>query len=271
MMVNLFDGLFGDTETSRCIAAFINLWCDLLKSKLVDMGYGNTTFGQMMMMGHMAKSIMAYCCLQHATRKRWKASINLIPVYTGKITDAEPLHEETQALWLASVHHDLQNCEETTTESDSAPSEETRVDYRAKELSFVDFRLADSLMKTQRTRRRSVDGFSPEAEKSEKRLRSKTVPFNDDKDAMHLFSMFEVDQLRAKSHKLRQSQEILVADQVSEPDAVQSSDTINNEASFQVPDLIPFLEQAERISKFAIGAYGTSMMKILKYFLRFNI
>ena len=57
-MVNLFDGLFGDTETSKCIAAFISLWCDLLKSRLVDMGYGNTTFGQMMMMGHMAKSIM---------------------------------------------------------------------------------------------------------------------------------------------------------------------------------------------------------------------
>ena len=57
-MVNLFDGLFGDTETSKCIAAFMNLWCDLLKSRLMDMGYGNTPFGQMMMMGHMAKSIM---------------------------------------------------------------------------------------------------------------------------------------------------------------------------------------------------------------------
>lgn len=58
IMVNLFDGLFGDTETSICIAAFISLWCDVLKSKLMDMGYGNTTFGQMMMMGHMAKSLM---------------------------------------------------------------------------------------------------------------------------------------------------------------------------------------------------------------------
>jgi hypothetical protein len=116
-----------------------------------------------------------------------------------------------------------------------------------------------------------VDGVSLEAEKSEKRLRSKTVPCNEEKDAMHLFSMFEVDQLRAKSHKLRQSQEIFVADQLSEPDAVQSSETISNEASFQIPDLIPLLELAERISKFAIGAYGTSMMKILKYFLRINI
>jgi hypothetical protein len=259
IMVNLFDGLFGDTETSRCIAAFASLWCDLLKSSLEDMGYDNTRFGQFMMMGHMAKSIMAYCCLQYATRKRWKSSINLIPVYTGNVSDTEPSTQEAQALWLAS-----QKFEETATESNTTPSEETVVDYETKELSFVDFRLVDSLIKTQRIRRRSVDGVSPETVKAEKRYRSKTESFNEGKDVMNLFSRFELDQLRAKSHRFLQDQEVLVAESVSQSDEPQSNETIVDETQFQAPDLIPFLEQAERFSKFAFGAYGTSMMKILK-------
>lgn len=195
--------------------------------------------------------------MQHVTKKRWKASINLTPIYSGKLIDSiGPTPSETQSFWLSSLKDGLHNYEDTTTESNTPPSEATRVDESCGEVSFVDFHLADSFMKTERVRRRSVDGIS--VEKGTSRSRSKTVPCQDEKEAMLLFTRFELDQLKAKRQTLNHGQE--VTGPVSEDTAARLEEA---EAPFQVPDLISFLEEAERYSKFAIGAYGTNMMKIL--------
>ena len=151
----------------------------------------------------------------------------------------------------------MQNYEDSVLDS-NAPSEDTRVDESSKGLSWIDFRLADSLMKTQHVRRRSVDELSHEIDPVKNHGRSKTVPNVEDKEAIQLFKMFEMEKIKLKSHKLSQNQGIEVSEPHT-PRQVSSTD----ESPFQIPDLVQFLEQANRVSKFAIGAYGTNMMKIL--------
>lgn len=161
----------------------------------------------------------------------------------------------SQALWL-NLKEGLQNYEDASTEStNTPPSEATRVDEDSRELAFVT---------TERVRRRSVDGVSLHMDKERIHSRSRTVPYRDDKDVMLLFSQFEFDQLKAKSLNLCQSQETVNAGSDNVADRI-SEETETRESHFEAPDLIPFLEEAERISKFAIGAYGTNMMKILGY------
>jgi hypothetical protein len=53
----LFDGLFGDTETSKALAAFIHIWYDLLKERYEEMGWNKNAFGRFLLMGHVAKSM----------------------------------------------------------------------------------------------------------------------------------------------------------------------------------------------------------------------
>ena len=60
--VLVMDGLFGDTETSKALAAFIHLWYDLLKGRCEEMGYSKGILGQMYIAGHIAKSMTVGVC-----------------------------------------------------------------------------------------------------------------------------------------------------------------------------------------------------------------
>ncbi len=56
--VSVVDGLLGDTETSKALAAFAHLWHDIIKGRSEEMGYSNMPFGNLFMLGHIAKSLM---------------------------------------------------------------------------------------------------------------------------------------------------------------------------------------------------------------------
>ncbi|KAI8913296.1 hypothetical protein EDD86DRAFT_200197 [Gorgonomyces haynaldii] len=82
--VRIFDGLFGETDTSKALAAVIQLFYQELQGQ--DDALGLTKrFGQIYALGQVTKSMTAYCCLQFLNRKRWQASIKLHTVVEGKI------------------------------------------------------------------------------------------------------------------------------------------------------------------------------------------
>ena len=162
-------------------------------------------------------------------------------------------------LWLSSLQQDSQE-DKSQEETSNPSSEETRVNGFLRNFSLSDLHLADSLMKSHHVRRRSADALYDDIDKGRNHSRSKTVPSSNDKEAILLFNKFEVDQLRRKSYNFGIEKKINNSHCISDDSSLRS-----NEPDFQIPNLASFLELAERISKFAIGAYGTNMMKILGY------
>jgi hypothetical protein len=82
--VHIFDGLFGETDTSKALAAFICIFIQELQGQ--DDALGLTQrFGKIYALGQMAKAMTAYCCLQYLNKKRWRSLVKLHPVFEGRI------------------------------------------------------------------------------------------------------------------------------------------------------------------------------------------
>ncbi|KAJ3355991.1 hypothetical protein HDU91_005609 [Kappamyces sp. JEL0680] len=82
--VHIFDGLFGETETSKALAAIIGIFMQELQGQ--DDALGLTKrFGKLYALGQMTKSVTAYVCLQYLNRKRWRSLVKLHPIYQGRV------------------------------------------------------------------------------------------------------------------------------------------------------------------------------------------
>ncbi|KAI8899404.1 hypothetical protein BC833DRAFT_585794 [Globomyces pollinis-pini] len=82
--VHIFDGLFGETETSRALAAFIWLFQDELRGQDDALGLSKR-FGRIYALGQMTKAMTAYCCLQYMNRRRWKSLVKLHRIFQGQV------------------------------------------------------------------------------------------------------------------------------------------------------------------------------------------
>jgi hypothetical protein len=60
-MVLIFDGLFGETDTSKAVAAVITLIFEELKGQDDALGFSKR-FGKVYALGQLTKSMIAYCC-----------------------------------------------------------------------------------------------------------------------------------------------------------------------------------------------------------------
>ncbi|KAJ3284673.1 hypothetical protein HK104_009828 [Borealophlyctis nickersoniae] len=81
-IVHVFDGLFGETETSKALAAFIVL----VRHELSDHsneGSSLMSFNRLTALGQVSKAMTAYCCLQYVNRKRWRNSLKLTSIFEG--------------------------------------------------------------------------------------------------------------------------------------------------------------------------------------------
>ncbi|KAJ3051269.1 hypothetical protein HK097_007754 [Rhizophlyctis rosea] len=83
-IVHGFDGLFGNTETSRAVAAFVVIIRNELGGHESDRW---AKFGRMAAVGQVAKAMTAYCCLQIVNRKRWRNSLHLKSIFEGYATE----------------------------------------------------------------------------------------------------------------------------------------------------------------------------------------
>ncbi|KAH6568632.1 hypothetical protein BASA60_008588 [Batrachochytrium salamandrivorans] len=93
--VQTFDGLFGETDTSKTLASFICIFLEELQGQDDELGL-TTRFGKVYALGQLSKAMLAYCCLQYVTRKRWRSLIKLRPIYIGsteKSNAYDPLNE----------------------------------------------------------------------------------------------------------------------------------------------------------------------------------
>ncbi|KAJ3309490.1 hypothetical protein HDV04_005982 [Boothiomyces sp. JEL0838] len=83
--VQIFDGLFGNTETSKALAAMIVIFLQELQGH--DDALGLTQrFGKIYALGQMAKALTAYCCLQYMNKKRWRQMVKLHPIFQTSVT-----------------------------------------------------------------------------------------------------------------------------------------------------------------------------------------
>ena len=82
--VRVFDGLFGSTETSRALSAFV---C-LVRRELYedpDFKLNTGSLGKIGAMGTITKCLTAYCCLQYITHERSMRQIKFIPLFEGDV------------------------------------------------------------------------------------------------------------------------------------------------------------------------------------------
>ncbi|RKP01337.1 hypothetical protein CXG81DRAFT_2075, partial [Caulochytrium protostelioides] len=105
--VQLFDGLFGDTETSKALASFISLIIDELQKDDEFTGGGRQSY--LTTLSQTTKAMLAYACLQYATRRQRQAALKLVPVFSiqpgrkrGTIHLPRP-HQSTSASATASA------------------------------------------------------------------------------------------------------------------------------------------------------------------------
>ncbi|TPX46572.1 hypothetical protein SeMB42_g03645 [Synchytrium endobioticum] len=93
--VRVIDGLFGSTETSRALAAFV--W--LVKNELDDWRHEMeltypAPFGHMFALGSVTKGITAYSCLQYVSRKRQSIkAMKLTPVFEAVMPNVGAIKE----------------------------------------------------------------------------------------------------------------------------------------------------------------------------------
>ena len=93
-IVKILDGILGDTDTSKAVAASITLFFHELQGQDDLLGLSKQ-FGRFYAFGHIAKSMTAYCCLQFLNRKRWTSLITLHPVFVGHVK-TEAYNPETK-------------------------------------------------------------------------------------------------------------------------------------------------------------------------------
>jgi hypothetical protein len=98
--VHVLDGLFGETETSKALAAMIQLFFQEWQGQDDALGLSRR-FGRFYALGQITKAMTAYCCLQFLNRKRWRTMIKLHPIYLGQIVKpqlAKPVFAEDMLL-----------------------------------------------------------------------------------------------------------------------------------------------------------------------------
>ncbi|KAJ3298735.1 hypothetical protein HK104_010373 [Borealophlyctis nickersoniae] len=89
--VGIIDGLFGSTETSRALAAFVtflrkelNEWNDG-QGVLPGKGVIGKTFSTIALLGGVSKSLTAFACLQYMTQKRTLDGRKVTTIYEGLV------------------------------------------------------------------------------------------------------------------------------------------------------------------------------------------
>ncbi|TPX62321.1 hypothetical protein PhCBS80983_g00557 [Powellomyces hirtus] len=93
--VQVLDGLFGETETSKALAAFICLVKKELSGHEDDLALSNKV-GRISALGQVTKALTAYCCLQYVNRNRWRNSLKLTAIFEGHVRMAD-IPEDTAA------------------------------------------------------------------------------------------------------------------------------------------------------------------------------
>ncbi|TPX32436.1 hypothetical protein SmJEL517_g04439 [Synchytrium microbalum] len=104
--VRVLDGLFGSTETSRALAAFVYLVKNELDQWRHDLALTYPApFGQVFAVGSVTKGITAYSCLQYVSRKRLSAkALRLTPVFEAVIPSVATTPELSQLSDALSRH-----------------------------------------------------------------------------------------------------------------------------------------------------------------------
>ncbi|KAI9017389.1 hypothetical protein BC832DRAFT_527154 [Gaertneriomyces semiglobifer] len=96
--VQVLDGLFGETETSKALAAFVCLVKKELEGTEDDVAI-SSTYGRVSALGQITKALTAYCCLQYLNRRRWRKSLKLATVFEGHVHVRKlPNEDQTRAM-----------------------------------------------------------------------------------------------------------------------------------------------------------------------------
>ena len=104
-VVHLFDGLFGDTEPSKALAAFICIFINELKGQ--DDALGLTKrFGKIYALGMVTKAMTAYCCLQYLNRRRWKEMVKLKLLYRTVFPKSKGIYDPSAPVKLSGMFSD---------------------------------------------------------------------------------------------------------------------------------------------------------------------
>ncbi|KAJ3195728.1 hypothetical protein HK101_011240 [Irineochytrium annulatum] len=90
--VQIFDGIFGSTETSRAISSLVQLIRDEMnelndgQGSLPGNGIIGKTFGTIVLMGSVTKALTAFACLQVMTARRTLQGRKLTRLYEGLVS-----------------------------------------------------------------------------------------------------------------------------------------------------------------------------------------
>ncbi|KND00726.1 uncharacterized protein SPPG_03842 [Spizellomyces punctatus DAOM BR117] len=103
--VQVLDGLFGETETSKALAAFVCLVKKELEGTEEDLCLGSK-YGRISALGQITKAMTAYCCLQYVNRNRWRNSLKLTAIFEGHIRPSEVPEDSA-----AKSYSGLSDCE----------------------------------------------------------------------------------------------------------------------------------------------------------------
>ncbi|KAJ3153400.1 hypothetical protein HDU86_005230 [Geranomyces michiganensis] len=104
--VQVLDGLFGETETSKALAAFVSLVKKELKGHEDDLAL-TTKYGRISALGQVTKALTAYCCLQYVNRNRWRNSLKLTAIFEGHVQVLDTA-EAPAAVTFSGSSNDIQ-------------------------------------------------------------------------------------------------------------------------------------------------------------------
>ena len=261
------------------MAAFLYLWSDLFKKHRDEMGYSNSFLGlgNILLLGHFAKSLIVYSLLQFVTRKRWKNSIQLHPIFQGKVKTLES--NETFDLNVKSSFESFEMDSNTTCNEDLdyLENEDFDLNLENQENKFLleskENQVANMIMHHKRIRRRSLQSSDMKPillQTNKERRRCKTEPFHDQRQVNQLVDLLERDELQSRSLNIGSKIEMpkgsgkdsAIFIQES-PESILFESHESSSAPLIMDNLKEFMMEAERYSKFAIGAYGSHFMKIM--------
>ena len=221
--MHLLDGLFGDTEPSKALAAFICIFINELKGQ--DDALGLTKrFGKIYALGMVTKAMTAYCCLQYLNRRRWKEMVKLKLLYRTVFPKSKDIYDPSAPVKLTGMF------------SDQSPQAETkRVLSRVASVDYLSLahcvhlgKFDDALVIDHNVK------FNP-TRKARKRFHS-----GPDKAPQQSFS-----RIPSESN----SQKTLLDTNFCPMESQSSS--------------LPIFEKASRYVKFAVAAYGPNFLKLM--------
>eukprot|EP00842_Homolaphlyctis_polyrhiza_P005225 jgi/Hompol1/5703/HPOL_001104-RA len=274
--VQTLDALFGETDTSKTLAAFICIFLEQWRGQDDALGL-DTRIGKLIALGQITKAMTAFCCLQFVTRKHWRSRIKLDPVFIGRAPKSTTYDPSSEAFSLNIFNTSGPMAPKSQRSSFSGENKSaTWPDESSRRRKLQLRRSLDALSLPYRitpvsTSSRYYEPVAPAPDSGATHRRSSSSVMEDTDSLVNVVRMLDAAKhIRRSSMPMAPKQTPLLpsipertsAKQPSTPVTVEQPPDSRTEDSWVI-HADEHVEMAARFIKFAIGSYGTGFLRIM--------